>query len=34
MQTTGSRDLGLLALVIGLLVALFVITALLGSPAR
>jgi hypothetical protein len=33
VQTTRPRDLGVLALVIGLLVALFVITALLGSPA-
>jgi hypothetical protein len=33
MQTTRPRDLGLLALVVGLLLALFVVSALLGSPA-
>jgi hypothetical protein len=33
VQTTRPRDLGLLALVVGLLLALFVVAALLGSPA-
>jgi hypothetical protein len=33
MQTTQPRDLGLLALVVGLFLALFVVSALLGSPA-
>jgi len=33
VQTTRPRDLGVLALVVGLLLALFVVAALLGSPA-
>jgi hypothetical protein len=33
VQTTRPRDLGMLALVVGLLVALLLITLLLGSPA-
>jgi hypothetical protein len=33
VQTTRPRDLGMLALVIGLLLTLFVLSALLGSPA-
>lgn len=33
MQTTRSNDLGMLALVIGLFLALFVVTLLVGSPA-
>jgi hypothetical protein len=33
VQTTRPRDLGMLALVVGVLVTLFLITILLGSPA-
>jgi hypothetical protein len=33
VQTTRPRDLGLLALVLGLFITLFVLTILLGSPA-
>jgi hypothetical protein len=33
VQTTRPRDFGVLALAIGLLVALFLITILFGSPA-
>jgi hypothetical protein len=33
VQTTRPRDIGMLALVVGLFLVLFVITALLGSPA-
>jgi len=32
VQTTRPRDLGVLVLVVGLLLSLFVITILLGSP--
>jgi hypothetical protein len=34
MQSTRPRDLGVLALVIGLFLVLFVVTLILGSPAR
>lgn len=33
MQTTQSRDIGVLALVIGLFVILFVVTVVVGPPA-
>jgi hypothetical protein len=34
MQSARPRDLGVLALVIGLFLVLFVVTLFLGSPAR
>jgi hypothetical protein len=34
MQSARPRDLGVLALVIGLFLVLFVVTLILGSPAR
>jgi len=34
VQSAHPRDLGALALVVGLFVILFVVTAMLGSPAR
>jgi len=33
VQTTRPRDLGMLALVVGLFLALFVLAVVLGSPA-
>lgn len=32
VQTTGPRDLGALALVIGLFLVMFIVTVMLGSP--
>jgi hypothetical protein len=34
MQSAHSRDLGALVLVVGLFVVLFVLSVLIGSPAR
>ena len=34
MQSAHPRDLGALALVVGLFLILFVVTVMLGSPAR